>query len=673
MLTMNGEVLRQIPLFESLSNDAREFIVGRLKTEMFATGEVIVRQADIGSSMYIITSGLVKVTKRQKNGTSRELARLQAGDYFGEMSLLAGQPRSADIIAITDTTTLVLCKSDMDEILHEYPTIAVHFSKVLSKRLRDTTCFQLGAKQPNSVISIYSRHVEPLFQSVFAVNLAASFIRELMKQVILVDINSYENELSAVLPLYSGNSASQVYPKSVNWDNITPSIIKHKTGLHILPLTVGSNIQRQTFERDISPLLEKLRQNYDYILINCAKEIRKLIHTALEQSDLIIYLTPTSENAIQRCKKDVDLFIQGYGETNNLIIGVLKEEQRSVPERSLEEALAPHTFLSIHKSAYVTERFLKTGRPFVYEYPKSPISRSIQHLTRKIGRVRIGLALGSGSARGFAHVGVLKVLEAYDIPIDMITGSSMGAFVGGFYAAGVSALELEEMVLSYRNKRKVRRTVFDITIPRYGFSKGNRLSKFMRGSLGDVTFDELPIPFIAVATDISNGREVVLRNGIVWKALRASGSVPVMFEPYFLDGRYLIDGGITNPLPTDILIEQDVDIIISCTVNSLRAPSKQIIQNSLLSRDPGQPLTQQTTLPAVDRKYGIIDALTRSLGIMSATNTIQKARLADVDIRPNVSYIDWIDFHRGDELLKEGEEAAKEAMPAILELLHGKN
>ncbi len=668
---MNDGILQQIPLFESLSKDAREFIVGRLKTETFASGEMIVRQADTGSSLYIITGGLVKVTKRQKNGTSHELARLQVGDYFGEMSLLAGQPRSADIIAVTDTTTLVLQKQDMDEILQEYPTIAVHFSKILSKRLRDTTYLQLGLKRTKTVIAIYSRHVESLFQAVFSMNLATSFIRELIKKVILIDINSHENELSAILHGDSGDSIRQPPYTRVGWDDITPSIIKHNSGLHILPLAVGANIQRQTFEKDISPLLEKLRQDYDYILINCSKEMRKLVHTALERSALIIYLTPTSENAIQRCKKDVDLFIQGYGETHNLIIGVLKEEQRPVPEWSLEEALAPHTFVSIHKNSYVVERFLRTGRPFVYEYPKSNISRSFQHLVRKIGQVRIGLALGSGAARGFAHAGVLKVLEAYDIPIDMITGSSMGALVGGFYAADVRASELEEMVLSYRSKRKVRRTIFDIAIPRYGISKGNRLAKFMRNSLGDITFDELSIPFVAVATDISNGSEVVLRNGILWKALQASGSIPVMFEPFYLDGRYLIDGGITNPLPTDILIEQDVDIIISCTVNSLRAPSKQSNRNSLHAN--GQHSSQQANLPSTDRKYGIIDALTRSMGIMSAANTIQKSRLADIDIRPNVSYIDWIDFHRGDELLKEGEEAAKQAIPVIQELLHGKN
>ena len=185
----------------------------------------------------------------------------------------------------------------------------------------------------------------------------------------------------------------------------------------------------------------------------------------------------------------------------------------------------------------------------------------------------------------------------------------------------------------------------------------------MRSHLGDITFDDLPIPFAAIATDISNGREIILRHGILWKALRASGCVPVMFEPFYLDGRYLIDGGITNPLPTDILIENDVDFIISCSVNSVYSLSKRFGDDLT----PGNGTETQRKKPP--KKYNIINALTRTMGIMSATNTLNKARLADIDIRPGVSYIDWTDFHRGAELLREGEQAAEKAMPAIIELL----
>ncbi len=665
---VNGELLLQIPLFEAMGKGARDFITKRLRKEDFYSGEVIVRQGDTGDSLYIITSGLVKVTKREKDGTSQELARLQAGDYFGEMSLLGGQPRSADITAIGETSTVVLFKEDMDAILRDYPSIAVHFSKVLSKRLRDTSQLQLAAKQQITLISLYSRYVEPELQSVLAINFAASLTRELMKRVLFIDMSSHNQDVLTHLKLEPERERLRQYfsqQEPLHESDVSPCIIQHKSGFHILPLSIGIRMQPRLLEKKIAPLLEKFHKEYDYILVNCSKEIKLIVQNALEQSDLILYLTPSSENAIQRCKKDADMFMQGYGENQHMLIAIMQEERPLFSGRLLEEILAPHPFVSIHKNDYILEHFLRTGRPFVYEHPKSNVARSIQQIARRIGKVRVGLALGSGAARGFAHAGILKILEENDIPIDMISGSSMGAFVGGFYAAGVSASELEEMVLSYKNRRKVRRTIFDITIPLYGFSKGNRLAKFMRNSLGDKTFDELDIPFIAVATDISNGSEVVLRHGIVWQALRASGSVPVLFEPYELDGRFLIDGGITNPLPTDILIEQNIDIIISCTVNSVKAPIKHLAKEDAETN-------RHFALPVSGRKYSILDAITRSMGIMSAANTLQKTRLADVDIHPDVSYIDWTDFHRGKDLLHEGQRAAEDALPTILAFLEEK-
>ncbi|MBD3308437.1 cyclic nucleotide-binding domain-containing protein [candidate division KSB3 bacterium] len=672
---MNDEVLRQIPLFQSLSKDARRFILHRLKAESFTAGDIIVRQGETGDSLYVITTGLVKVTNRQKNGVPRELARLKVGDYFGEMSLLGGQPRSADITAIMDTTTLVLYKDDLDQILEEYPTIAVHFSKVLSKRLRDTSSFlYVPAKPKMAIVALYSHHADPLFQSVLAINLAASFTKELLKRVLLLDISNNKGDLSRMLHLGSKRITMQDEPASRNilaGDDFLPYLIEHRTGFHFLPIMPGLNSPQRAGDADIRLLLDKLKKAYDYILINCPPERVPLVQTAFEQSDNLIYLAPTTDEAIQRCRKDTELFLKEQPELGVTIGSIATAQPPSISRRVLEETFSPHPVLMIHPETTLFDRFVRTGRPFVYDHPQSRFSRSIQRISRKIGRVRVGLALGSGAARGFAHVGLLKVIEAHDLPLDMIAGSSMGSFVGGFFAAGVTASELEEMVLNYQDKRKVQRTIFDVTIPRYGLFKGNRLAKFMRQSLGDVTFEDLQIPFIAVATDISDGSEVILRDGIVWQALRASGSVPVMFEPYSLNGRYLIDGGITNPLPTDILIEHDLDIIISCTVNSVQAPKKSPADEAALSLSLTHRAEQKKPRSSKKNMYGILDALTRSLGIMSAANTIQKARLADIDIRPDVSHIDWRDFHRGDELIAEGVNAGEKAIPAILELIHG--
>lgn len=670
---MNEDLLNSIPLFESLSKDARAFIETRLKRETFASGEVIVRQGDTGDSLYIITDGLVKVTKRDRTGTSRELARFRTGDYFGEMSLLAGQPRSADIVAITDTSTVMLRKEDMDRVMEEYPAIAVHFSKVLSKRLRDTSQLNLRTRRTISIIALYSQSLDPHLQNILAIHLAASLSKELLKRVVLVDAGDHEEDISGMLGIE--------VPRADNLElsdahdirerrHLLACVRSHKTGLHVLSIGAGARLGPRAVETEMAAILKILQEEYDYIFINCASSPTPLIRKVLDASDLLVYLTESSDDSVQQCRHEIDQFWHADDAHRELIIGVVHDEARGhVQGEALESTLAPHAFMMIHTKAATIHHFLRTGRLFVYEHPQAKLSLSLQHLARRIGRVRIGLALGSGSARGFSHVGVLKVLEKNGIPIDMIAGTSMGAFVGGFFAAGVTASHLEQLVLSYRNKRKVRQTIFDLTLPLYGLSKGTHLSRFMRAHLKDITFDDLATPFVAVATDINTGHEIVLRHGTLWEALRASGSVPVMFEPYLLDGRYLVDGSITNPLPTDILIEHDVDFIISCSVNTVSTLSKRYgteesnetgVLSGHASGSDGERETQ---------KCGILNALSRSMGIMSATNTTNKARLADIDIRPDVSYIDWTDFHRGDELLREGEEAAEKAMPTILELL----
>jgi NTE family protein len=668
---MNADLLHAIPLFAALSPEAQAFIQTRLTREVFASGETIVRQGDTGDSLYIITDGLVKVTKRGRAGASHELARLRAGDHFGEMSLLAGQPRSADIVAVTDTATVTLRKADLDRVMQEYPAIAVQFSKVLSQRLRDTSQANVRVSRALTTIALYSRALEPRVQTLLALNLAASLSKELFKRVILVDASGCEEELSLMLDIafpephraeFAG--AHDVFDSP----NLLACIRPHTTGIHVLSIGAGSQLKQRTFDRDITPILGILREHYEYILINCAPAMTRLIQTALEAADLLVYLTDSSDTAVRRCKKDGDLFLQGdsgqrgRGDQKEFLIGVVHDDERGhLPGRQLEELLAPHRFLTIHAPAAALAHFLRTASFWVYEHPETAMSLSVRHLARRIGRARVGLALGSGSARGFAHVGVLKVLEKHGIPIDMIAGTSMGAFVGGFYAAGITASQLEQLVLSYRDRRKVRRTIFDLTLPFYGLSTGAHLSQLMRAHLRDTTFDDLAIPFAAVATDINTGREVVLRHGLLWEALRASGSVPVMFEPYGLADRYLVDGSITNPLPTDILIEHDVDCILACTVNAV---------STLAERPESDAPTYLGYKSASGaKKCGILSVLARSMGIMSATHTTNKARLADIDIRPNVAAIDWTDFHRGEELIRAGEEAAERAMPAILDLL----
>lgn len=280
-----------------------------------------------------------------------------------------------------------------------------------------------------------------------------------------------------------------------------------------------------------------------------------------------------------------------------------------------------------------------------------------------LGRPKVGLVLGGGGARGAAHVGVLKVLEENKIPIDYIVGTSMGAIVGGLYASGVSPEKIEETLnstdwndlftdrpsdkdLAFRNRQDRRRLIdFEMgfkkgkfLLPK-GLIAGQKLSfllKSMTLQVSDVEyFDKLPIPFRAIATDIEKGEAVVLEKGNLAEAMRASMSVPGVFSPAELEGRTLVDGGITNNLPVDIARKMGADIIIAVDV------SVQLVKREELE--------------------SMIDITGQVMAIMTLQNVKEQiAKLAEKDIliAPELGNISTIEFEKAPQIIKLGEDAA---------------
>ncbi|MGD9405403.1 MAG: patatin-like phospholipase family protein [Anaerolineae bacterium] len=189
------------------------------------------------------------------------------------------------------------------------------------------------------------------------------------------------------------------------------------------------------------------------------------------------------------------------------------------------------------------------------------------------GRKRVGLALGGGGARGFAHIGVIRLLEQEGIPIDAIAGSSAGSLAGAVYAAGLQSQEIMELGLKLR-WRDLGRLVW----PRRGFVSFEKLEEWMIGIVGDLTFTDLRIPYAAVTADMATGEQVVLQQGRLAPAVRASCSVPGIVTPVEIDGRLLSDGGAINNMPISVVRELGADIVIAV---GLSAPPGRYPKNAL--------------------------------------------------------------------------------------------
>ena len=260
---------------------------------------------------------------------------------------------------------------------------------------------------------------------------------------------------------------------------------------------------------------------------------------------------------------------------------------------------------------------------------------------------KIGLALGGGAARGLAHIGVLEVLEKEGIPIDMIAGTSAGAAIGALYAQGKEASQIKDLAINMGWKQLV--SLVDLALPRSGFIEGTRITNLLKSIMGDIKFSDLRIPLACVATDIRSGEEVVINHGSVLEGVRASISIPVIFTAVKWQDRYLVDGGLVNPVPVNTVKEMGADFIIAVNVIP----------------DMGDRTQQVKEL----KKPNIFNVMLQSIYI--ATYSVVRASLegADIVIEPQLTHIGYGDFHRIRECIAQGELAAQDSISKIKEQL----
>ena len=250
-----------------------------------------------------------------------------------------------------------------------------------------------------------------------------------------------------------------------------------------------------------------------------------------------------------------------------------------------------------------------------------------------LGRPKIGLALGSGGARGFAHLGVIKVLVENGIPIDYIAGSSMGSLVACFYGAGIEMDRLYKLSTAFK-----RKYYLDFTVPKMGFIAGKRVKELIRVFTKGKHLEELMIPVSVVATDLMTGEKVVFKKGPIAEAVRASISIPGIFVPEKQNGRLLVDGGVVDRVPVSVVKEMGADIVIGVDVSRVKT-------NADIST--------------------IYDVIMQSLDIMQMELVEYRQIASDIMIRPRVEEYSSRAFTNIDEMILKGEEEAKKHLDEI--------
>ncbi len=541
--------LRRIPFFSGLQDEMLMALARKLMREHYHKDEVVFVQGGLGNAMYLIESGQVAVVA-QSGSEEKILSYLGPGSFFGEMALLLGEHRSATVRVTIDADLLVLHKADLDEMLVTYPTIALIFSRELSRRLSFTDHRPVIVKAYN-IATVIGGAVDLLGESM---------ARQTGGRVLIIKLEGaqYVNNVN-------GNASGMV------------DVIEAQPSLT---------------SSGVAELLSQQLDRYDWILMYILPRVTEVTIKAMELADVSVH---------------------------------------------------------IGNAAATWKQILAARKHWIV----SDAPSEIDPLARRIARKQVGLALSSGTARGIAHIGVLKVLTDNKIPIDVMAGTSAGALFGGLYAAGMSINELVEFALLLNQKSKVLSGMWDFQLPpRSGLIKGNRTMNFIKQFLGDQRIEDLKLPFHIVATDVISGEEVIFSEGALVEAIRASISVIGVFTPAKVGSRYLIDGGAVNPVPTSVLAERGADIIIASSV----IPSlEDRLQRKELKREGRVP--------------NVMGVLLSMMEVMESEIIKTRMNPANIVIRPAVEVFSAMEFERAKEFIELGEEAAYRALDQIKQLL----
>jgi len=250
---------------------------------------------------------------------------------------------------------------------------------------------------------------------------------------------------------------------------------------------------------------------------------------------------------------------------------------------------------------------------------------------------KVALVLGGGAVRGFAHIGVIKVLEAQGIVPDIVVGTSAGSVVGALYAAGYTGFELQKIAFKLEED-----SVGDWIIPDRGFIKGEALQIYINKAVRGQPIEKLKKPFAAVATDLQTGEMMVFQRGNTGQAVRASSSVPGVFQPVNINGHDYVDGGLTSPVPVRVARSLGADVVIAVDISAR---------------------------PSAAKVEGVTDIMLQTFGIMGQSLRNYELPEADVLIRPNTVGFGSADFAKKHEAILEGEKAAQAALPLIRQKL----
>ncbi|HXH21681.1 MAG TPA: patatin-like phospholipase family protein [Dehalococcoidia bacterium] len=638
----------QSPLLAALSSEELDYLLPRLQRRSFRAGETVLAKGAPSDGLYLIASGMVSVNLREDAASGEDIATLARGECVGEMSLISGEPCSATIRALVDTDAWFIARDDFPEVLDRCPGLWRNLSGILSRRLVRTNR-RLGESRTGRVTALYLLAGEGV-STPLALILGASLARQTRRRVLLLDARRGPvASLGAAADESSGRDDSapglgELRDVGVAGGSLCLATLAAKPGAAPAGMAAMADELAERFHEIVllcdspepaaGPLLARAAQFLVVAEDGRLGEAASVAESHRGRQERL-EVAALTDLAVTSDNKVGGLWDRSVLQRRARIEGLLKLVPTGGRLRLLP---GDHGLLS---------RVREQGLEGWAADAEGPFVQACDRLARRIGRIEVGVALGAGMAKGFAHLGVLRTLMEHGVPVDYLAGSSIGSIVASTYAGGMELAQLEALMTG-ADRRFVK-----LTLPIRSISSNRGLKKILttcHPRAPDAEFSELFIPFAAVATDVASGREVVLDEAVIWKAVLASISMPGVFPAVEHDGRVLVDGGLTNPVPGKTVRQMGADVVVAVDLASS-------------ARDDSVP-GEGARVP------NIIEALWRTMEIMLGEITARSAASADVTIRPHTGRSHIRDFsRRGRDFMVAGETATLAALPEIAALI----
>ncbi|MFH1726130.1 MAG: patatin-like phospholipase family protein [Elusimicrobiota bacterium] len=658
--------LKRIPLFKDLSAEDRRQVAGLLKPLSLPRGAILFQQGDAGDAFFIITSGHVQLVTERPEG-KRVAGYLGRGDTLGELALLTGEPRAWTVLLESTTEFLVLSKSDFATVLRENPSILLQLSRTLSTRLLQETRSGGQSRQLQPRILALLASLDDGARTLFANYFGLSLAEQSRRRVLLVDMDPKAGALAKAFGLKPLVVTEEMLRGR---DLRDPKLLEKYVQVHASSLgvvTLPSSVLAGRLYRSVFLLMNLLRDHSDFVILAMRAPLDDVEKAVLYEADQWMLVGGEGRK---------DEFLRLRLELS----GYVPEPRRLLEVWLGDRAPAELRYSSGREWTRVTwppglvESFVKQGASPFQAMNLFPRARGgVEGLVRRFARLRVGLALGTGAALGYALVGIMKSFEREHIPVDFIAGTSIGSLMGGWLALGLTPAEIEKICVGVDKAWVWENLFWDLTVPRSGIFAGTTLLRFIRSYFGDKEFHELEIPFRCVATDIETGEEVVFKEGNVAQAIRASCGIPLVFQPLPYQGRFLVDGGLVDPVPIKVVSQMGADILISVNLTMPAGERKSALSKrrgvgaSLMNLDLKQ--LKGLTLPTALQAPNMFQIFFQMIYTMEYEIAKSRSALAHVNIHPDLTGFSWTEMHRGKEIVEAGERIAEAVLPKIKAML----